>query len=624
MPCRFIHFEYSLPNSIKELSAFEKFSPLMFSRYYMFDLLDEYETITWIDTDVLICGKLDLIIEKAKINGMSANFEDKRNKSYKYEDFVKTSFKLPLKNYNMNKHNMSSGLITVADNLKNRKKMTKWCFEKTIEFAPQLLLPDQGILNLLIQEFKINVSSVGENGAYCFYPSYKRDAKKAKIVHAWGTRKFWKSWYLFNEYSKWNEYYQEWLLLGGSSFIDEIKPEVSVVIPMYKPNIGYFSLVLDDLLIKQIQDHGFQYDNFEVILVVDGTENEELLNLLKKYNDPRIKLIINETRQGIAKSLNIGIKEAKGKYIARIDDDDRVSPQRLYKQIQYLNGHEDIQLVTSNFAYFDDMNEERISFEKEMSHAWSIFTCPFDHPTIMFRKQFFVENDLYYDEDRKYVEDWELWLRAFDKGMIVGSIPEILYYHRWHNGSAGQNQNTINMMRELVQKNFEKLNVYLTGEDLSIVPPFNGKLSDKEYDRINKLFDEALENNKQSNLYNQKSLKRAFEYRLYEAKNGQLKDIIIKKDKIIPNDNQNENKSIKQNLIKPILRPFYRPIKRVLYNIMSESVKDNLENAKSYKSKEMEMYEELNEKLEKIAETLDNSLLEINKQLEILKKSIKK
>lgn len=66
-----------------------------------------------------------------------------------------------------------------------------------------------------------------------------------------------------------------------------------------------------------------------------------------------------------------------------------------------------------------------------------------------------MNNDLFYDEQRGYVEDWELWRRAFEKGMTVGCIHKVLFYHRWLNtGSAGQTSKTVDMMRELVQKNF--------------------------------------------------------------------------------------------------------------------------------------------------------------------------
>ena len=605
MPCRFIKFEYELPNNIKSLPAFEKFSPLMFARYYMFDLLNEYETITWLDTDVLICGKLDSIIDKAKEKGMSANFEDPANKSYKNTDTVRTSFKMPLSNYDMTKYNMSSGLITVADTLKDYDKMTKWCFDKTIEYAEYLVLPDQGILNILIQEFNIDVACVGENGAYCFYPSYKRDASNAKIVHAWGARKFWKSWYLFKTYPKWDEYYQSWLKLGGSDCFGEIKPDVSVVIPMYKPNIEYFNQVLEDLLVKQEQEHGFQYDNFEVILVVDGDENAELIKLLKKYDDPRVNLIINEERAGIAKSLNIGIKNAKADYIARIDDDDRIAKMRLYKQVKYLNEHKDIDLVTSNFEYFGDMNEERISFEGEMSHAWSIFTCPFNHPTIMFRKAFFKENNLWYDESRSHVEDWELWLRCFDKGMKVGSIPEVLYYHRWHAGSAGQNQKTIDMMRDLVKKNFSKLDVKLTDEDLKIVAPWNGKVSVEELIRLNQIFNKAIKNNDKKKIYDSRCLEHVFDLRLFEAEHGYMKDIVIKKSTV-----NNLDKTNSRTLKQKILGPIYRPFKRVFYNIMAEAVSDNLHGLKNTTNQK--------DNSEKNNESVMNLLQDNNKRLNLL------
>lgn len=572
MPCRFIKFDYHLPDSVSKLPAFDKFSPLMFARYYMFDLLDEYETITWIDTDVLITGKLDPIIEKARINGMSANFEDKENKSYKNTDTMRTSFIRPMSEYDMTKYNMSSGLITVCDNLKNYKEMTKWCFEKTIEYADNFVLPDQAVLNMLIQDYDIDVACVGEHGAYCFYPSYNRDASKAKIVHAWGARKFWRSWYLFKTYPKWYEYYQKWLKLGGSDIFGEIKPDISVVIPTYKTKGDYFELVLKDLLIEQVQEHGFPYDNFEIVIVVDGTENADLLRVLKKYKDPRINLIMSNERNGIAKSINIGIKAAKADFIARIDDDDRVDRERLYLQYKYLKEHNNIDLVTSNFEYFGDMQEERISFQGEMSKAWSIFTCPFNHPTIMFRKEFFLKNKLLYDENRSHVEDWELWLRCFDKGMKVGNIDKVLYYHRWHNGSAGQNTKTIDMMRELVRLNFAKLDVKLTQDDLKIVPPWNGKVNEKELEKLKNIFALALNNNLIAKKYDQRCLEKVFKLRLFEAENGYMKDIVIKKNTPIAVNQKPQKDSIK----KKMLRPFYKPFKRVFYNIMAEAVNDNV------------------------------------------------
>ena len=190
----------------------------------------------------------------------------------------------------------------------------------------------------------------------------------------------------------------------------------------------------------------------------------------------------------------------------------------------------------------------------------------------MFRKKFFIENNLWYDESRSHVEDWELWLRCFDKGMKVGSIPEVLYYHRWHAGSAGQNKKTIDMMRDLVKKNFAKLDINLTEEDLKIVAPWNGKVGAEELIRLNKIFSQALKNNDKKKIYNSRCLNHVFDLRLFEAEHGYMKDIVIKKSTI---SSLNTNrKSLKQKILGPI----YRPFKRVFYNIMAEAVNDNLSN----------------------------------------------
>ena len=191
MPCKFIKYESPFSKETSDLENFKKFSDLMFARYHMFELLDEYETIMWIDTDVVIKGELTNLINKSKITGMVANFESPDDCSYNKIDYVKTCFKTQIPFYDMEKYNMSSGLIIVNEKLKTNNMHTQWLYNKTEEYADNLILPDQGILNIFIQEFEINVTPAGNNGAYCFYPSYKRDDEKAIIVHSWGSRKFW-------------------------------------------------------------------------------------------------------------------------------------------------------------------------------------------------------------------------------------------------------------------------------------------------------------------------------------------------------------------------------------------------------------------------------------------------
>lgn len=570
MPCEFIKYSYEFPENIMMMSSFKKFTKLMFCRYDMFDLLEMYKTVTWIDTDVLINTDLTPLLKTAEPTGFIANFEDLENYSYKYPDTIKSSFKELITGYDYEKYNMSSGFIILCDSLKNRQQFTNWCYKKTVEYAKYLDLPDQAILNLLIQEFNIDVKSLGERGTYCVYPYNGRNTQNAKIIHAWGARKFWNNFYLFNKYPKWNQIYKKWLKLGGSELKEYYpEPKVSVVIPTFKPSTLYLSECLESVLYKQKDIHGFDYDDIEVIIVAEPFEIENIKNIVNKYDDLRIKLYVNEDRFGIAKSLNKGIQLSNGKYIARMDDDDISQPTRLYLQSNYLDIHEDVHLVTSDYEYFGHFNEKRNSLEGEIDKAWSIFTCPFDHPSIMLKKNFFVNNQLLYDESRKYVEDWELWLRAFDAGMKVGTIHQILFSHRWHNLNASQNNNSVNMMFELIEKNFQRLGVSISSEDLKFIGPWNGKCSKNEYKKLKSYFRKAIKNNKQLHLYNCEALKYVFSLRLNEALNGSLNALI--KSPISGENKQN------MRIIKKILYPLYRPFRYQVEKIMVPKI-DELNN----------------------------------------------
>jgi len=567
MPCKFIKYEQKIPESIMELERFKTFSILMFVRYEMFQYLKEYETITWLDTDIIIQKSLRKMIRIANRTGMALIREDPINKTSSNTDHFRTCFNQDITDYDMNAYLYCSGTIVITRKLPQNDFYTQWCYEKTIAWANSLVLPDQGVLNAFIQYFNINVSLL-KGKKYCCFPYYKRNCNYASIIHAWGANKFWNDWYLYCTFKKWKKYYEKWILLGGSELQIAFKPKISILIPVYKPNFDYFEECLNSL-IEQKQNHGQRFSDFELIIIAEPFSGSKISRFLAKYNDPRIKLLVNKKRLGIAASLNKGMLYAKGDYIARMDDDDIAGEQRFFKQLTYLNENNNVILCTSDFQYFGDMNQTRVIFEKEMSRAWSIFTCPFDHPTIMFRKKFFVDNNLYYDETRSHVEDWELWLRAFDKGMSVGCIHEILFYHRWVNtnkqqmSGEGQSIKTIDMMRDLVKKNFKKLDIDISDDFLQYVAPWNGYIPDDMYMKLDFIFKEALLANEKLKLYDQESLEKVFKLRLQEAKTGNLPEISGYTEKMNFSDRSRVMlPRVIRNVIKPIVKPFYRPIKK--------------------------------------------------------------
>ena len=106
-----------------------------------------------------------------------------------------------------------------------------------------------------------------------------------------------------------------------------MKPLVSIILPVF--NSEEFLSESISSIINQT------YDHFELI-IIDDASTDKSSNLIKSFKDSRVIYIKNERNLGIASSLNIGIKKAKGKYLARMDDDDISEPKRLDKQVRFM------------------------------------------------------------------------------------------------------------------------------------------------------------------------------------------------------------------------------------------------------------------------------------------------
>jgi glycosyltransferase involved in cell wall biosynthesis len=574
LPCRFIEYTPPLPDCLFDLPRFKRFSKLMFARYEMFNLINEYKSIVWLDTDILIQGDISRLLTLAEETGFAILREDFQNKSADKTDTMRSCFTEPISGFDLERPLCCTGTIVITEALKHRISLAEWCYNKTKEWAEVLNLPDQGVINALVQEFNIPIVPLGKNMAW--FPSYGRDCAPASYVHAWGANKFWNNWYLQLKYPKWKEYYNEWISRGGGALSGcTFLPKVSIIIPTYQANFKYFKECLDSL-VGQTQDGLYGYFDFEIIIIAEPQNEDELSRLIESYNDPRFVLIVNKERKGLSASLNEGLRIAKGEYIARIDDDDIAAATRLFKQKEYLDKHAFVNMCVSDYSYFGDMDEGRRIFEGNDSKAWSIFTCPFDHPTIMFRRAFFAENELCYNETMRSAEDWELWLRAYDKGMIVGCVHEELTRHRWHNGTAGQTDNTFEAMNKLAQSNFSKLGIEVSDDFSYALRPWGGKLNENDYAKLEIIFNQAILANKSLMLYDSESLRYVFNIRLEEARTGIL-PIVVTRKMTMP-----EIKSRRlmfrpfiKRLIMPLWRPIYHrfiaPLRRI------ESGVDNLQ-----------------------------------------------
>ena len=201
IPCDFK--DYNLEPSDISNHSLNRYSLLAYSRYECFSLLDKYKKILWLDIDVFIQKDLSDFIE-LDTSGIAMWRNDLHKNGF--------NFSQPIENYDMESNYYNTGVILLSDKLSNYNKMTDWCYKKTKEYGKKLICADQGILNLLVQEFNCEVTDLNE--IYNCHPE-KEIVKDAAIIHPYAEEKLWNYYYNFEQ---WNENYKKWLRMGGSSY----------------------------------------------------------------------------------------------------------------------------------------------------------------------------------------------------------------------------------------------------------------------------------------------------------------------------------------------------------------------------------------------------------------------
>jgi len=170
------------------------------------------------------------------------------------------------------------------------------------------------------------------------------------------------------------------------------------------------------------------FKNFEFVIVNDAS-TDRTKEIIHSFNDPRIKLYNNEKNIGQTKSLNVGLNIAKGKYIARIDAGDVSMPNRLQKQVAFIEKNKDITVLgTSAFRYDEsgqiiDVVHMPRSPEGRLQRIF--FASPLVHISVLMKRDI-IENMGGYNEEYDVLADYELWSNLTKKGYGLNNLNEIL------------------------------------------------------------------------------------------------------------------------------------------------------------------------------------------------------
>jgi len=217
--------------------------------------------------------------------------------------------------------------------------------------------------------------------------------------------------------------------------MDEQAPLVSIVLPVYNGE-KYLAESLDSVLAQT-------YQNWELVIINDGsTDGTETLIL--SYQDKRIKYLPNEGNKGIIFSLNKGLQESNGVYIARLDADDIALPFRIEKQVKFLSENSDYALCGSYFQTIDSNGSllKNVTFPANNRDAQSyllLHNC-FCHSAIMMRS--IIAKELKYDEKFQVCEDYDLWYRISRRGKIL-NLPVFTTLYRVHDNNMSTRKSEI-------------------------------------------------------------------------------------------------------------------------------------------------------------------------------------
>lgn len=186
------------------------------------------------------------------------------------------------------------------------------------------------------------------------------------------------------------------------------------------------------------------YANWELIICDDcSTDNTfELLTELAQ-NDYRIRVIKNSKNSKLAFSLNRCLENARGEYVARIDDDDICYPSRFSKQVAFLEANPEYDVVGSWADIYDGKDIISVRKGKPVPEKNDLLWGPCHmHPTIMMRRHAYDRLNGYVVSPRtERGQDWDLWFRFYAMGMKGYNIQESLI--RYHESKADKKKRTL-------------------------------------------------------------------------------------------------------------------------------------------------------------------------------------
>ncbi len=194
-------------------------------------------------------------------------------------------------------------------------------------------------------------------------------------------------------------------------------PRVSVILPVHN-GMPDLRQAVECILVQTFRD----WD----LIIIDDASTDSTPEYLASLRDPRIRILRNLTNLGIARSLNRGISESSGEYMARQDADDYSYPSRIEKQVSYLDAHPRVAVLAANFYVVENglpcRPAQRVFADLDIRFGL-LFENVIAHTSVILRRSAVLAVGGYPEDCR--LEDYELWLRIAEFAQFA-CLPEPL------------------------------------------------------------------------------------------------------------------------------------------------------------------------------------------------------
>lgn len=274
-------------------------------------------------------------------------------------------------------------------------------------------------------------------------------------------------------------------------------PAVTVIMPVFNGE-KYIRGAIESILNQTLPDYEF--------LIIDDGSSDTGMDIARSYRDERIRILLNGRNLGIEESLNLGIREARGRYIARMDVDDISLPYRLERQFAFMEAQEDVAACGAWVKHFGSVSSLSCPpADSGEIRCGLLFGNVFSHPTIFLRRDVLLKNSYFYEAAFHAAEDYDLLVRIA-MSYRLANLPEILLLYRRHDGQvsefdSAQQRKSAMLIR---QKQLKNLLPDITEKETLLFNSVAEKTSGSEIELlegIRLLFERMIEANRTRKIY---------------------------------------------------------------------------------------------------------------------------